>query len=105
MKASDLEERIEIWERTVDRVGGGAGNESYTLKCSTRARVNYASGNRTVDNQEIFYDVNRTFFVRYYVPVVETDEIRWKGQRWQILSIDKNREYNDIIIQTSLINV
>lgn len=104
MKASDLEERIQIFSRNVERVGGGAGTESFTYKCSTRARVNYASGSRTLDNQEIFYDVNRTFIVRYYVPVVDTDEIRWNGQRWQILSIDKNREYNDIIINTTLIN-
>lgn len=104
MRASDLEQYIEIYSRNVDRVGGGAGSESFTYKCSTRARINYASGSRMLDNQEIFYDVNRTFIVRCYVPIVETDEIRWNGQRWQILSIDKNREYNDIIIQTSLVN-
>lgn len=105
MKSSDLEEKIDIYSRTVTRVGGGAGDETFAYKLSTRARVNYASGNRTLDNDEIFYDVNRTFIVRRYVPVVDTDEIRWNGQRWQILSIDKNREYNDIIIQTSLVNI
>lgn len=104
MKASDLDERIQIYRQVVTRTSGGAANITYEYKCSTRARVNYASGTRLIENEEIFYDVNRQFIVRHYIPVVDTDEIRWNGQRWRILSIDRNREYHDIIIQTSLYN-
>lgn len=104
MKASDLEERIEIWEANRTRTQSGDAPVEYSFKCSTRARVNYSSGSRVITNDEIFYDVDREFIVRYYVPVVETDEIRWKNQRWQILSIDKSRLYNDIIIKTTKVN-
>lgn len=104
MKASDLEYRIEIYRQVVARSASGAANISYEYRCSTRAHIRYASGSRTVENNEIFYDVDRQFVVRHYVPVEETDIIHWNNQRWRILSIDRNREWNDIIIQTTLIN-
>lgn len=104
MKAAQLNERIEIYKQVITRTTSGAANISYEYKCSTRARVNYASGNRTIDNDEIFYNVDRQFIIRHYVPVVDTDEIRWNNQRWRILSIDKNREYHNIQISTTLIN-
>lgn len=104
MKASDLRDRIEIWGQVQTRTASGAATITYEKKYSCRARVNYSSGQRTVTNDEIFYAVDREFIVRSYVPVIETDEIRWHDQRWQILSIDHNRDYNDIIIRTTLIN-
>lgn len=104
MKASDLNERIEIYRLVSTRTESGASNNTYEYRCSTRARVNYASGNRTVSNDEIFYDVDRQFIVRHYVPVENTDEIRWDNQRWRILSIDRSRDYHNIVIQTTLVN-
>ena len=104
MKASDLNERIEIYRLVSTRTESGATNNTYEYRCSTRARVNYASGNRTVSNDEIFYDVDRQFIVRHYVPVENTDEIRWDNQRWHILSIDRSRDYHNIVIQTTLVN-
>lgn len=104
MKASDLDERIEIWQVATTRTPSGAVSIEYEYKCSTRARVNYSSGNRIVTNDEIFYDVDRDFIVRHYVPVVDTDEIRWNNQRWQILSIDRSKEYHNIVIKTTKVN-
>lgn len=105
MKASDLNERIEIWQAVTTRTQSGAAPVEYEYKCSTRARVNYSTGTRTISNDEIFYDVDREFIVRHYVPVVDTDEIRWKDTRWQILSIDRSREYHNIVIKTTKLNV
>jgi head-tail adaptor len=104
MKASDLNERIDIYEQVTTRTLSGAVNIDWQLKYSCRARVNYSSGNRIIDNDEIFYTVDRDFIVRSYVPVVDTDEIRWQDKRWQIRTIDKNREYNNIVIKTTLVN-
>lgn len=104
MKASDLNEIIDIYKVTTTRSASGAVNEAFAKRCTTRARVNFASGSRTVSNDEIFYDVDRQFIIRHYIPVENTDEIRWNGQRWRILSIDHNREYKDIQISTTLIN-
>lgn len=104
MKASDLNERIDIYEQVTTRTLSGAVNIDWQIKYSCRARINYSSGNRIIDNDEIFYTVDRDFIVRSYVPVIDTDEIRWDNKRWQIRSIDKNREYNNQVIHTTKIN-
>jgi len=104
MKASDLNERIEIYMVDDTRTASGAFTQAYQYRCSTRARVNYSSGSRTVDNEEIFYNVDREFIVRHYIPVQDTDQIRWDNKKWQILSIDRSREFNNIVIKTTLIN-
>ena len=104
MQSRDLINRIEIYKQVINRTPSGAVDINYVFKYSCRARINYSSGTRTIDNDEIFYSVDREFIVRSYVPIKETDEIRWNGQRWQILSIDRNRTYNDIVIKTQLYN-
>ena len=105
MNSADLKYRIEIYQAVRTSGDFGRTNTDYEYKCSTRARVNYISGNREMDNDEIVYPVERTFIVRSYVPVTETDEIRYDNKRWIIISIDRIREYNDIVIRTTLRNV
>ena len=104
MKASDLKYRIKIYRQIVEKNEFGRTNISYDFKCSCRARVNYLSGNRTIDNEEIFYSVDREFIVRSYIPVEYTDVIEYDGDFWQVLSVDRIHEYNDIIIKTSRLN-
>lgn len=104
MKASDLKYKIEIWKQKVTTTDFGRTNVTYAKRCNARARVNYLTGSRTIDNEEIFYSVDREFIVRSYVPVEYTDIIKFDGQDWQILSIDKIHEYNDIVIHTTRIN-
>lgn len=104
MDSGFLKDRIEIYQQVVTRTDSGATDIEYEFKCSTRARVNWSTGDRTVNNDEIFYSTDREFIVRAYVPVVETDEIRWNNQRWQILSIEHNKRFNNIFIKTTLIN-
>ena len=104
MNSADLKYRIEIWQQTVSEGDFGRTNIDYEYKCSTRARVNYINGNREMSNDELVYTTDRTFIVRSYVPVTETDEIRYDNKRWIIISIDRIREYNDIVIRTTLRN-
>ena len=104
MDSGFLKDRIQIYEQAITRTPTGATNVEYNYKCSCRARVNWSTGNRTINNEEIFYSTDREFIVRAYVPVIETDEIRWNNQRWQILSIDHNKKYNNILIRTTLLN-
>ena len=103
MKAADLKYKIQIWRQNVETTDFGRTNISYEYKCSTRARVNYLTGNRTLLNDEIFYSIDREFIVRSYVPVENTDIIKFDGGDYQILSIDKIHEYNDIVIRTTLL--
>lgn len=105
MKAADLFHRINIYKMTTSTTDFGEVRYDWdTLRCTCRARVNYSSGTRTVENDEIFYSVDREFIVRSYVEVEDTDIIEWNGEKWRILTIDHNRQYNNIFIRTTKIN-
>lgn len=104
MKSSDLKEKIEICEQVVTKTDFGRTLISYKHKSYTLARVNYSSGNRLVENEEIFYSVEREFIVRSYVDVSDTDIIKYQDNEWQILSIDRSYNFNNIIIRTAKIN-
>lgn len=101
MKAADLKYSIEIYKPVVTVSDFGRTIVKYEHRCTTRARVNYLSGSRIMENEEIFYSVDREFIVRSYVPVEYDDIIKFDGQDWQVLSIDKIHEYNDIVIRTT----
>ena len=77
MKAADLKERIKIYRLYTTATVYGDTHDEYKFNYSCRARVNYASGNRTIQNDAIFYSVDREFIVRSYVPVKDTDIIIW----------------------------
>lgn len=104
MKSGDLKYRIEILEPVKTTTSFGPAIDSFKHKYTCRARVNYLTGDRTIDNEEIFYSVDREFIVRSYVPIKYDDIIRWNDDDWQVLSIDPVREFNDIIIRTTRIN-
>lgn len=104
MKASDLDRKIEICKQKVTKTDFGRTLISYEHKLYARARVNYSSGNRIIENEEIFYSVEREFIVRSYVDVSDTDIIKYDGNEWQILSIDRSHDMNDIVIKTAKIN-
>lgn len=84
----------EYGERTTEYV------ETYT----TRAKVEYNNGNRVNENDEIVFSYTKRFLVRSYVPVTETCQIEWQEKRYRILTLEHRREYNDIVINTELIN-
>lgn len=104
MNAALLKEAIDIYELITRKTEYGTIQTEYQLKYHTRAYVRFNSENMTVSEGEIFFLVNRTFIVRSYVPVVETDQIEFEGKRYKILSINKNKYYNDTEIQTVLLN-
>ena len=105
MNSAKLKERIDIYKQIVEPTDFGDNRLSYEFKYSCRACVNYSSGNRIVENDEIFYSVDREFIVRHYVPIVDTDIIEWDNKKWRVLSIDRDKyKYNDIVIKTTLVN-
>ena len=104
MKAGILKEPIEIWKPTRITTEFGDSETEYVLFYTTRAFVQYNSGSRTLENNEIFYPTNRTFIVRHYVPVVEKMRIKYNGKFYQIISINSNKYYNDKEIYTELVN-
>lgn len=104
MIAGRLNEIIKIYHPTVTTNDYGEASEEYKLSYTTRAKVDHNSGTRTIENDEIVFDYNKTFTVRSYVPVTDVDRIEWQGKMYRILTTQQRREYNDIMITTELIN-
>ena len=104
MNAALLRHPIDIYELITEKTEYGTIQTRYEFKYHTRSFIRFNSENKVVSEGEILYPVNRTFIVRAYVPVVETDLIEWEGKRWKITSINKNKYYNDIEIVTTLKN-
>lgn len=105
MIASKLKDPIKILEQVISTTDFGETRYSYQDKYDTRACINYVKGKRIVDDDEIFYSVNRDFIVRSYVPICDTDIIEWDNNRWQVLSIDRDHKYNNIVVHTTKINL
>lgn len=105
MRAGLLSDIIEIYRPTSEVNEYGEKIQTYGLLYSTRARVEHNGGSRTNDNNEIFYDYQKAFTVRAYVPICESDQIEFEGKRYRVLSIEnRRRDYNDKVIITELIN-
>lgn len=102
--AGQFNEEIEIYSvtNTADNYGGST---SYmTLAYSTRAKVGHIGGSRAVLNSEIQFPYQKNFVVRYYVPVNDTDVIKYNSSYYTILSIDENREMQMKTIVTEIEN-
>lgn len=104
MKSCLLKDKIGIFELVTNKTEYGTIQTSYTEKYSTRAFVKFNSETMTVSEGEIYFPITRTFIVRSHVPVTETDRIKWDNKFWKITSINKNKYYNDIEINTTVVN-
>lgn len=79
--------------------------QDYSVSYNTRARVIHDNGNRTTENNEIFYPYQKTFNIRSYVPVTEYDLIEFENKRYRIITIENRIETNnDKLVITELIN-
>ena len=104
MNSALLKHPIEIQALQTTKTEYGTIKTEYVKKYETRAHIIFNSENQVISEGEIFYPVNRTFVVRSYVPVTETDRIIYDNKKWKILSINKNDYYGNIEIITTLVN-
>lgn len=105
IRAGLLNEVIVIYKPNYQVNEFGEKVQTYEKKYTTRANVEHTSGNRTIENQEIFYGYKKAFRIRSYVPVVENDIVEYDSKRYRIMSIDnKIKINNEKIILTELIN-
>lgn len=88
MEAGNLQERIYFERCIVTKNEYGHEDYTYEPAFSTRAQVIYNSGDRQIENQEIFYPNTLTFKCRFYVPVEDLMRIKYKDLYYRILSID-----------------
>lgn len=104
MNAAILKTPIEIHALTTTKTEYGTIQTSYALKYSTKSHVKFGSEQQVVSEGEVLFPVVLTFIVRAYVPVIETDRIKYDDKWWKIVSINKNIYYNDIEIVCQLVN-
>lgn len=104
MIAGRLNEVIKIYKPVQTINEYGEREETFEYAYTTRAKVEYNNGSRMNENNEMVFNYNKAFNVRSYVPLVETYQIEWQDKRYRILTLEFRREYNDIVINTELIN-
>lgn len=95
---------IEIHKPVMVKTEYASLEKRFQLSCCTRARIIYNNGNAdNVDNENINIYL-RQFVVRSYIKICEEDQIHYKGRKYKILSINEREDYNDILINTEIIN-
>jgi len=88
MRAGLLTEVIEIHKPKITKSDWGEQSTVYIKDKLTRARIINDSGNRSIENDEVVYNYDKTFEVRTYVDVEELDLIKWNNKFWRILEIE-----------------
>ena len=105
MKAGLLNEVIRIEKPVTNRDEYGADSKIWeTQVAKTKASVTFNSGNRVNENNEIIYAYQVTFTIRIYHQINEEMRIIWKNKKYRILSLEENKQRQNITIRTELIN-
>lgn len=104
MQAGLLKEWIEIQQETVtrDQLGGETREWSTVLK--VRARIQDKNGDRTEENREAVFTSVKTVSIRYRPGIVRGMRLVWGGEKYRILSLDRNRNNMSWEIKCELIN-
>lgn len=103
-RAGLLNEPIEIYKVVITKSDYGEESETLELRNATKASLKHNSGNRSIENDEIVHNYNKSFTVRYYVEVDEFDKIKWDNKFYRVLDIEPNKQYTYKVINTELIN-
>lgn len=104
MDSGRLNEIITIQRPTMTRDKFGANTTVWKDIINTRSDVQFDSGSRNIENNEIVFNYSKIFTIRYYHKVDEKDRIIWNGKKYRILSIEPNKEHQKQTIRTELIN-
>lgn len=105
MRAGLLTEVIKVEKPVVLQNEYGATDEIWeTFIENTKAQVNYSSGNRANENNEIVFNYEVIFIVRIYHQIDENMRIIWKNKKYRILSLEENKAQQSLTIKTELIN-
>lgn len=104
MRAGILTELITVLSPNIIVNEVGEQTTEYLPKLTTRANVNWKTGNRNIENNEIVFDYTKDFKVRYYVDINEFDRILWNNKQYRIISIEPNKHYQELNIIAEQIN-
>lgn len=103
MRAGLLTELINIKRRVTKVNESGQKEHNYEKIRTTRARVIYTSGARTIENKDIVWEYQYKFEVWDYVDVTEKDIIEYDTKEYRIKSINHDKKQQKKIISTELI--
>lgn len=103
MQSGILNEIIVVEALTTEKDEYGAERTLYIFKTKTRANVKRNGGGKALESEKIVFTSNVTFKIRIYHKIENTDRIVWKGQYYQILDVDENRQEQSKTITASLI--
>lgn len=106
MQAGSLNEIILVEEQSFEKNPnyGDQKTERWRKKFKTRAKVSYEHGERTNDNNELFFAATVKFHVRSYCDIKNLDRIVWLDNKYRILNIEYQRKLMMKVITTELIN-
>lgn len=104
MESGRLNEIITVERPIIDQDGYGGNDVVWNEVIKTRADVQFSSGNRATENNEIVFNYNKIFTVRYYHKIDEKDRVIWNGKKYRILNLNYDRDKQYLQITTELIN-
>jgi head-tail adaptor len=102
--AGDLRYPIVITKQTVTKNEYNEDVMSFSAVTTCKAGVKYQSGQKTLDNKEIF-TTQFLIFSMYYRPVDETMRVLFDGQTYKITFLEKNKFGNELRIFAEKINI
>lgn len=104
MQAGLFKELISIYKPELSTNEYGEQIQEYVKCKDTKSQVKYNNGNRGIENDEVVSNYVKTFIVRHYIELNENYLIEWNKQRYRILSIDYNKQYQYKQVIAELIN-
>ena len=104
LRAGLLNEYITFRKRVITRDDFGEQSSVWQNVISTRARVVRISGNRTMENNEVWHPTSLQFIIRSYHNIDNEMEIVYNGNRYNIVFIDVQRTNQLTTITAELIN-
>lgn len=99
-----LNRQIEVYKAVTLTNTVGSTTTKWTKMFETRASVRQTGMNRGQQVNEIFYPTTREFIIRSYHSIDEFHRIKYQNNFYRIVSIDRRRETNDILIIADLVN-
>lgn len=104
MKAGSLTDEIELLKPNYSTNEFGESLTVYESFLKTKANVIHSGGYKTINNNELFWGLNKVFKLRYYVEVKKDFRIKWQNQTYTITTIEKDKNAQQIIITAELLN-
>lgn len=105
MNAGQLNELITITKPFVCDGKFGPQKTAYVPYINNmRAKAQVIGGQRMTQNDEVVYGYNVRFTVRYYQQIKDFMRIQWHDKVYRIISIIPDRERNETVITTEIIN-